>query len=253
MATYRAYTWGVVSYETDLVKIQPLLDSANHWVYALHDKDMQSQDDGTKRLKDPHYHIILTFENEQSSKQIIERVNTDQNLFTEGIKNTIKGSTTQSVRGLYRYLIHDGQNPEEKYIYDASIRVHDDLDYWQHRCKEELDIYAKDESFFEDLTARDGFSVTIMGRKYGRDFMKNMGAYLEYRRAYLSELEWNEAMEKEREREEKWREIEKFCLDNFLEWDEIKNGLYFSAMKARTERERMALFNQIQKLGEEEK
>lgn len=247
MSTLRAYTWGVVSYAS-LDEIQPLLDKAKHWAYCVHDKDTIIDDTGKRVPKETHTHIIVTFEDEQSQKQVRSMVNSNQNTLAQPLKNTIRRTNMngESVRGLWKYLIHEDQDPEEKYLYDTWERKCDDLEYWQHRCKEEADAFAKDDSFFEDLTSSE-FSVEAMGRKYGRDFMKNINHYLAYRSAVINEREWAEERKREEERVAKWEELEQFCLENCLEFEELKNGLYFTAMQERAKRERNELFNKKQK------
>lgn len=188
MSTQRAYTWGIVTYAHNPNEFQTILDKARHWAFALHDKDTEIQDDGTRRKKPPHYHIIATFENEQSWQQVKAMVVSDQNTFAQPAKDKDK-SNKAIVRGLWKYLIHDGENPEEKYIYPENARRCDNIDYWKHRCEQELDLLTKEDSFFEDLTATEGFTIAGMGRKYGRDFMKNMNTYLTYRNAVLREQE----------------------------------------------------------------
>lgn len=226
-----------------------MLSLARHWAYCHHDKDFKVTDEGERVAKEPHTHIIVTFEHEISLKRIREHIGSEANTLGQTLRNTTYDGK-ESLRGLWRYLIHEGENPEDKHVYDEQERICDDIDYWTRRCDEEARTLFKNESFFEDLTSEE-FSFEVMGRKYGRDFIKNSNRYLEYRRQVLSERSYTEEQIREQERAEKWHEIEAFCHENSLDWEEVKTGLYFFATKARSEREREAYFNQIQKTGEE--
>lgn len=231
--TERAYTWGVVTYATP-EEFQPLLDSAKNWCYTLHDKDWVVDDTGERKPKEPHYHIILSFENEQSFKQVRERVVSAQNTLAQRLKNQSCGK--ESVRGLYDYLTHRNENPEEKYIYDDSIRVSNDIAYWEHRCRKELAMLNTQDSFYEDLLS-DDFDIALMGRKYGRDFIRNMKNYCAYRNAVLQER-------RIKREKELWQELEEFCVENMISWEEARQSLYYISVELHARREADKLFNQ---------
>lgn len=194
MENKRAYTWCVVTY-APYKEFEPLLDSAKHWAFCLHDQDFVILDDSTKKEKEPHTHIIVTFDREKSFKQVREMIVSDQNTLAQPIRNKDRYSK-DSVRGAWRYLIHEGEDETQKHLYEESKRICDDLQYWEHRVKEELDTFSKEDTFFEDLTSTENFSITYMGRKYGRDFIKNMEAYLKFRNTASIETKYEEAQKK---------------------------------------------------------
>lgn len=192
MADKRAYTWGIVTYATES-EFSPLLQASKHWAYATHDKDFIVDDTGEIKPKETHTHIIVTFEQFKSFKQVRELVQSEQNTLAQPITNKDRNGA-DSVRGLFKYLIHEDEDPTIKYIYDKAHRHTDDDAYWERRIGKELEDLSDKDSFFEDLTSED-FSVAYMGRKYGRDFMKNYGRYLEYRRAVERERAEERAQE----------------------------------------------------------
>lgn len=239
MSIVRAYTWSLVLY-CSVEEFAPLRDKARHWAYCVHDKDFVTEEDGTRRPKETHTHVIVTFENEQSLVAIKKLIDSNQNVLGQPLKNKVTQSGGgESVRGMWNYLIH--RFNEDKHQYEESERICDDLEYWQHRCKEELDIFAKNDSFFEDLTSED-FSIEAMGRKYGRDFMKNMHHYMSFRQSIINERQWEKERKAKAEQDALWQELEQFALENCLDREEIKNSLYYMAMHAHAEREMHKLF-----------
>lgn len=232
MSTIRAYTWCVITYAKPK-DFQRLLDSAMHWAYAYHDKDWRFSDEGEKIPKEPHYHVLLAFENEQSLKQLKERIDSTQNVFGQRLHNKAQGK--ESVRGIWDYLTHRDEDPNEKFIYDESIRISDDLSYWEKRCQKELLSTATNDSFFEDLLS-DDFNLKDMGRKYGRDFIKNHRSYLEYRRNTLQEQEYLH-------NKELWQELEQFCTENMISWEDARTSLMYISVELHARREADKLFN----------
>lgn len=191
MANARAYTWFCVTYAKPK-EYQALLNKAKHWAYAHHDQDFIIEDDGNMKPKEPHTHIIVTFEQKQSFEQIRALVESEQNTLAQPC-NTKDGQGRECVRGMFKYLIHEGEDPNIKYIYDKSRRKTDDDAYWQKRIGEDLQSLCVGDDFLDDLISQD-FSVLAMGKKYGRDFMKNYARYVDYRNACLWELKREEAM-----------------------------------------------------------
>lgn len=174
----RKYTWAIVTYASR-EEFQPLLDKARHWAYCLHDKDFVTNDTGARVPKEPHTHIIATFEQNVSLSTVRGMVDSKQNTLAQEAR-------TDSIRGLWKYLIHEGENELEKHLYDESERICDDPEYWKRRAKDDLLQMVSQEQFYEDLLA-DDMSICEMGRKYGRDFIKNLDRYMNYR--YKAKIE----------------------------------------------------------------
>lgn len=191
MATERHYSWSAIFYGSE-EELHKGLKKTRHWAYAYHDQDTKLDENGDLVTKEPHFHVILTFEREQSFQQVRTIFESDQNCLAQPVKNII---------GCYRYLLHEDDT--NKFQYAKDKRITDNNQYWTKRCKETIELYQKTDSFFEDLTATEGFSIRAMGRKYGRDFMKNMEAYLKYRRACQQEAFYEIAEEKKNTAEEK--------------------------------------------------
>lgn len=160
MASERHYTHAIVSY-AELKEIRRLLDQAKAWAYILHNKD---------EGKAPHYHIIATFSQEKTFKWVREQVISTQNTFAEAVHGDIED--------VFDYFIHQGF--PEKYQYDKSEVVLSDEKYWNRRIGNGENEESKNEQFMDDLLS-DNFSAEAMGRKYGRDFIKNFKSYKEFR------------------------------------------------------------------------
>lgn len=174
--TERHYTHSIVSYASEK-EIRRLLDQAKAWAYIKHDKDTEE----SGKLRDTHFHIIATFDRAKSFKQVREMVDSKQNTFTEAIKGEIDD--------VLSYFTHKGI--AEKYHYDEADIVYSDRDYWKRRVNNGEDEESKNEAFMDDLLASD-FSAEAMGRKYGRDFIKNYRSYKDFRDMVLCEREHNE-------------------------------------------------------------
>lgn len=161
----RGYSFGIVSYAS-IEELQPLLKTAKHYAYILHDKD---------EGKDAHYHIYATFHTAKSFKGVCGLVESEQNTFAE----LLKGSADD----LLSYFTHS--NALNKYQYDASEIVYDnDSKYWSRGANKE----AKEQEngqFLEDLLSAK--SLREMAIKYGRDFMRNYQSYANFREAVRAE------------------------------------------------------------------
>lgn len=170
----RFYTLSLISYATE-EEIWGLLQHAKHWCYAFHDKDVK--EDGTP--KEPHWHIVCTFAREKSCawarKQIASA--TGQNTLAQPIQHDLADTV--------EYLWH--QNDSDKFQYSRDIVKWDDVTYWAHRLGESESTPNPNDEFMDDLLAVNGFSVELMARRYGRDFIKNVRAYMEFRRLVFAE------------------------------------------------------------------
>lgn len=166
MATERHYTHSIVSY-ANLDEIRRLLNLSKYWAYICHDKD---------EGKSTHYHIVATFDTAKSFKWVREQVISDQNTFTEAIKGELID--------VFEYFTHKGL--KDKYNYCESDIVYSDKTYWNRRLDNGEDEENKNEKFMDDLLSCD-FSAEKMGRKYGRDFIKNYKSYMYFREVVIDE------------------------------------------------------------------
>lgn len=165
MPTPRYYSFNIVSYAT-LVELLPLIHQSRHFCYILHDKD-----DG----KAPHFHLLMTFATARSVANVYKSVTSSQNTFAEPLKD-FSGSLT--------YLTH-GNNPD-KYQYEESEVVYDDVDYWEQYCTDSRK--PSKEEFVDDLVS-DDYSPIAMAYKYGRDYIRNIKSYEYFRHLVRGELE----------------------------------------------------------------
>lgn len=219
----RAYTWSVITYDP-ITDYQALIAKCNKWVYAYHDKDWVVDEFGNKKPKGPHYHNLLSFEQQVSYEYIKGLCNTEHTIMGQIVKNKMPNGE-QSVRGAWDYLTHRGENPEEKFLYDDDIRISNDIEYWIKRCDKEVIDLATNDSFLDDLLNIEvEFDLQYMGRKYGRDFIKNMNSYVHYRETVLG-------INKRKREKELWEEIEKFCVDNAITWQEAKVALQYASVE----------------------
>ena len=160
----RFYSFSIVSYAS-LSEIQNLLQACRHYVYILHDKDVN--EDGS--LRSPHFHILCTFVQNKSFNSVASLVVSSQNTFVQQL---------QDVGGAFAYLTH--QNNLEKFQYNSDDLVSDNLDYWLDKIPEYENKSSKNDEFVDDLLS-DDFDVVAMARKYGRDFIKNLNRYESFR------------------------------------------------------------------------
>lgn len=160
----RFYSFSIVSYAS-LTEIQNLLQACRHYVYILHDKDVN--EDGS--LRSPHFHILCTFVQNKSFNSVASLVVSSQNTFVQQLLD---------VGGAFAYLTH--QNNPEKFQYNSDDLVSDNLDYWLDKIPEYENKSSKNDEFVDDLLS-DDFDVVAMARKYGRDFIKNLNRYETFR------------------------------------------------------------------------
>ena len=84
-------------------------------VSPLHDKDI---DEGTRKQKKPHYHIILCYSG-PTTENVVKRI-------TDSL-NCPKPIALEQVRGYFRYLTHK-DNPEKAQYNDKDITTINDFD-----------------------------------------------------------------------------------------------------------------------------
>lgn len=144
------------------------LSKATHWAYIYHDKDVSA--DG--RLKEPHYHILLHYDNSRTGFAVLRDFVGRQNTF---VKDVYKNSSPVIC---YEYLTHD--NDVDKYHYSKANIVSHNPVYWEHFLPSVRDRTQTD--FLEDLLQTDtDLDLREMAKKYGRDFIKNYRTYIEFR------------------------------------------------------------------------
>lgn len=173
----RYYTHAVVSYAS-LSELQPLIDTAKHYAYILHDRDEH---------RAPHYHLLITFSLQRSYESVRSLVVSDQNTFTQAVKT--------NVGNIFHYFVHatDSAIAYGKAPYDESEVVIDDESYWKKRAlsegaswKDEKGKTEINKLFIDDLIDNK-LTRKELGIKYGRDFIKNFRSYEQYRQAVYEE------------------------------------------------------------------
>lgn len=150
----RYYSFKVVTYHTDIEIIKSFCKNCFKYAYILHDKDDT----------DSHYHILCTFKQNKSFESVRAFMPEGQNTFVQPMKDK---------RGDYDYLTH--LNCPEKYQYDSSAIVCNDLSYFAGKLSQSLD----NEEFYNDLTDPTK-SLKMLAIRYGRDFMRNFARYREF-------------------------------------------------------------------------
>lgn len=168
----RGYSFAIVSYAS-LEELQPLLASAKHYAYILHDKDKT----------DNHYHIYATFHTQKSTKGVCSLVNSEQNTFASLLLGTKEN--------LLAYFIH--ADLEDKTQYSSECIVYDDDKKYWSRSEDIEQKTRENESFIKDLFT---LNRRQLGIKYGRDYIKNFRAYSDYKLAVIEETEDLRQLEK---------------------------------------------------------
>lgn len=148
----RYYSFALVTYNTNESDIQPLIDKAFKYAWILHDKDKT----------DPHLHILCTFKQNKSFENVRKLVTGEQNTLVQLLRDKYKA---------FQYLTHENED-EEKASYEESEIHCNDISYFQRGLKQSVD----NEEFIIDLLNTD-MSYREMGIKYGRDYIRNFGAY----------------------------------------------------------------------------
>lgn len=157
--------WDIITYLQES-EFQYALSKATHWAYIYHDCDVN--DNG--ELKEPHWHILLNFDNARSGNAVLKDFVGYQNTRAYNMDET-------SPIERYEYLTH--LNDPDKYQYSSSRIVCDNPVYWEHFLPSVRDRTQAD--FIEDLLQDEELDIVYMARKYGRDFIKNYKSYMEFR------------------------------------------------------------------------
>lgn len=174
------YTHAVVSYAT-ITELQPLLDCAKHYAYIYHDRDEH---------RSPHYHLLITFDIARSYNSVRSLVNSAQNTFTQKVKTTIGN--------VFTYFVHatDSAIAYGKEPYDESEVILDDEAYWRKRAlqdgagwKDQRGQSELNEEFIKDIIDSN-LSRFELGKKYGKDYIKNFRAYEYFKNAVYEQRYW---------------------------------------------------------------
>lgn len=165
----RFYSWDIITYLSEAQFLCVLKERFSSWAYIYHDKDGN----------EPHWHIVGSCVNKVSFKRLLKDFDSC------GKENTrLIPITKEDLRERYEYLDH--RDEPSKYQYDAKDIRHHDQHYWQIVCKDIVSDRTANDEFLDDLLSEQ-MSIEQMGRKYGRDFMKNYKSYLDYRYSVLYE------------------------------------------------------------------
>lgn len=175
-----AYAWGLITYGNEEQIKRLCNEQAANWAYALHDKDVN--EDG--KPKEAHWHVMLTFEQAKSFNVVCKMTKSyipDQNTMAEPVKD---------LQGALRYLTH--KDDQGKYQYDEMIVNYSKKAWYEKYSQTKQEKQASkeedNEAFLNDLLCpKRDFSVRKMAVKYGRDFIKNCKAYIDFRSMALAE------------------------------------------------------------------
>lgn len=166
--------WEIVNYELDKTEsLCELLKSECAYAYCHHDKDTD---------KKPHVHLLLVFSFEKSGQSIFDMCETmfEQNVRIDPISN---------LQRAYDYLIH--KNDKDKYQYPRCERITNNARIFKGMGSTVKSTVKKDkkpsfDEMIDDII--DGKMSTLeLARKYGRDYVKNMARYNDFRRAVVCE------------------------------------------------------------------
>lgn len=165
---------------SDISRIEEYQQQSNlsKWAYAYHNKDTRLDENGNIVPKEPHYHLLLAFAFDMTEKQVADSLDT---FFGQSSKVEV----CDDLQGSYSYLIH--KNSPSKHQYDKSVRKTNDWRFWCRETQEKKNCKVDDtQQFIDDLL--DGKkSIVEMARQYGRDYIKNMSKYTDFKRAVALE------------------------------------------------------------------
>lgn len=153
--TQKAYRWSLVTYASP-EEIQRVCEKALHYAYVLHDKDDN----------EPHRHVLLVFRSQRTLSAIRKDIASEQNT---------NGQKLRDLYAAFRYLTHEEQT--DKQLYDESIIVCDDVNYWKNLKEDDGEDYETDHLLDDIIT---GLSYRELARRYGRDFIKNHASYIDF-------------------------------------------------------------------------
>lgn len=167
----QAYTWGLVTYETEEKISAFCREQGRNWAFAKHDKEGE-----------PHTHVVITFEQRKSFQSVMRLAKTylaNGNTFAQPVKD---------IGGALLYLTHETDEATKagKYQYNREIVKYSSKDFYTKYVKGEE--VSDTEQFVNDLLCpKEQFSVVRLAKRYGRDFIKNVKAYIDFRSMALAE------------------------------------------------------------------
>lgn len=161
----RSYWWSCITYCQEQ-EFEFALSQSQHWAYIYHDCD---------EGKEPHYHVLLHFDYQKTGTAVLNYFRGFANTQVEPCYSNKKGEVNPI--GCYEYLTH--KNDPDKYQYSSSRIVSHNPIYWEHFIPSVRDRTQTD--FIEDLLSSNELDIVYMAKKYGRDFIKNYKAYMEFR------------------------------------------------------------------------
>lgn len=175
MKDIRAYSWDCITYMSEENAKRLCAEQCRNWAMIYHDRD--TKEDGTQ--KQPHRHLVVTFETKKSFASVCRLFA----MYAEG-----QNSLCEPVKDLgacLDYLTH--KNDPTKWQYDRKEVIISST-AWFDKYTKTVDEETDNDRFVDDLLAPSTtFSVVSMARKYGRDFMRNMRSYMEFRKVALFE------------------------------------------------------------------
>lgn len=171
----RAYSWNIITYMQEADLLRCLRETAKNFAYILHDED--AREDGTK--KEPHYHVVVTY-SQQKSGAVVASI-FDQ--YANGQNSRYQ--VAFDLQGCLLYLTHETEEAKTagKYQYERKKIVLSSQSFYNRYVKDEEQAareQADNDTFVNDLLSAE-FCPIKMGRKYGRDFIKNFRSYVDYR------------------------------------------------------------------------
>ena len=138
----------------------------NLYAYILHDKDIIVNENGQAQLKEQHKHIVIELKNPVSF---------------DSMRNKFKGAHIEMIKykkTAYQYLLHESPNSHEKYNYDISEIVSNNIESVRVAIEQETTLELFKEARFLDYII-DGITTPYA-------FTKRFGlnAYKQYWNSY---------------------------------------------------------------------
>lgn len=135
------------------------------YAYIFHDKDN----------KEPHIHLLLTFDREHTLAYVEKKFKLDeQNVMVEAVTSNYK---------MYRYLTHK-DNPEKYQYNEEQIKTNDAEYYTEEIDSEGIAILG----ILDDMS-NPFITYRTLIKRYGRDFVIHYKAYREMARLLATKAE----------------------------------------------------------------
>lgn len=154
----RCYSWSGITYHTEENLKKFLLNgNITRYAYIFHGHDSC----------EPHYHFLLVSKTNISANYIANSLdsiaNLHQNTFCEPLRD-------KSV--MYKYLTHEYENDEKKYIYDDSCIVTNDKNYFL-----DLESIEDNKAYCILLDIINHTKYRELAKRYGREIIINWNHY----------------------------------------------------------------------------